>query len=67
MSDIQKEITHKNVLKLVDAHRAERERIDDLQKRVVELEKMVRMLTQRITLTEEKSNQAFAIAQQARL
>lgn len=67
MSEVQKEITHRNVLKLVEAHRNERERIDTLQRRVSELENQVRSLTIRMQEAERKSNAAFAVAQQARV
>ena len=65
--DAQREITHRNVEKLLDAIKADRKRIDELTSRVMELEKQVRSLTVRIQGTEKRSNEAFAVAQQARL
>lgn len=65
MSDDIREITHRNVEKLVDAHKAERTRIDGLQRRVTELETQVQVILIKLQQAETKANQAFAIAKQA--
>ena len=67
MNDEVKEITHRNVLRLVDAHKAERERIDNMQRRIEQLEVQVRSLTIRLQKSEQRANEAYAIAQQGRV
>ena len=67
MNDEAKEITHRNVLKLVDALKAERERTDQLTYRVGQLETQVQSLTIKMGEVQKQANIAFAVAQQGRL
>lgn len=73
MSDLEtqrdqiREITHRNVERLVDAHKSERGRIDGLQRQVAHLETQVQILLSKLSEAQNKANQAFAIAQQVRI
>lgn len=62
-----REITHRNVERLVAAHKAERSRIDNLQTRIDQLETQVQILLSKLSAAESKANQAIAVAQQAKL
>ena len=66
-SDQIKEITHRNVERLVDAIRAEREAREAWGDRITALERTVQQLVIRMQEAEQKANVAMAVAQQGRL
>jgi vacuolar-type H+-ATPase subunit D/Vma8 len=61
MSDLQREITHNNVEKLVEAIRGERAARDELFYRIVALEKQVQMLTVELQSANNRANTALAL------
>ena len=61
-----REITHRNVLRLVDALKAERSRTDNLQQRLEEAETQIRTLLIDQAQMKKRVNEAYAIAQQVK-
>lgn len=66
MTDIRT-ITHDNVIRLRDALYSEKARTDELSNRVQALEVLTRTLLIKLGEVDQRSVQAFAIAQQGRL
>jgi len=60
-TELQREITHQNVEKLVSTIRGEREAREALYKKIVLLEQHVQMLTGRLQQAESNAHAALAI------
>lgn len=62
MDQIKQEITHKNVERLVEAMKADRQKVSDLITKVKGLEAKVAMLEMKLIETTARSNAAFALS-----
>lgn len=62
MNDLIRDITHKNVIKLLQALEATNARVDELQKKVFALEQLNKQLSYEVADSKVKANTAMGIA-----